>query len=510
MSFLRRRPQWVKTVLTVILALALVPAGFALGWRLAPVHTVDTAIGRVSLNVSPSLRGEAIAVIPVADWGFRANAFDGPFELRAELRSLERSALVRAAEGDISVLESTEGELESGARSTVLEEFAWGAAVTVALLALAALVLRDARARVLLLGVGGAAIVALGGASLALARASFDMEAFEQPTYFANGAELARILEVAEDERVTSEYGSTFASILRSVSTVLAEAPGPATESRDLYVGSDLHANALVVEPLSGLVGNDPFLLNGDFGQRGGVAEARLLAPRVAALGSDVYATSGNHDTAGLMDALESSGVQVLGDGATDAPGTTRILGLQVAGFPDPLEWDGSGDPQERPITFDDLDDAGETAEAESEALIESFDDLDPPPDVVMVHQEALARALAEELDARDYPRELVILTGHTHRQQLEVYGPVVLVNSGSIGGGGIFDAGREPIGLAELHFDPLAPTLRSVDFILVEPFSGAAQASRVVINSVCSGEERCSYEPPSVASSELASEDPR
>ena len=53
-----------------------------------------------------------------------------------------------------------------------------------------------------------------------------------------------------------------------------------------------------------------------------------------------------------------------------------------------------------------------------------------------------------------------------------------------------------------------LVPVRLFYDF-LVEPFSGAAQASRVVIDSVCSGEERCSYEPPSVASSELASEDP-
>jgi len=509
MSFVRRRPRWVKTTLTVILALALVPAGFALGWRLAPDSKVDTAIGRVALDVSPSLAGEATAVIPVADWGFRADAFDAPFELQAELRSLERSALVRAAEGDVSVLDRTESDLEAGARSAVLEAFAWGAGVALVLLLLAALVLRDRRSRVLLLSVGGAATVVLGGASLALARASFDAEAFEQPTYFANGAELARILEVAEDERVDSQYGSTFASILRSVSTVLAEAPGDTPESRDLYLGSDLHANALVVDPLAGLVGDDPLLLGGDFGQRGGVAEARLLAPRVAALGSDVYATSGNHDTAGLMDALESNGVMVLGDGATDTPGTTRILGLRVAGFPDPLEWDGIGDPQERPITFDDLDDPEAAVRSEGEALIDAFDALHPPPDIVMVHQDVLGRALAEELHERDYPRELVILTGHTHRQQLEVYGSVVLVNGGSIGGGGIFDAGSQPIGLAELHFDPIAPTLRSVDFILVEPFSGAAQASRVVIDSLCPEEERCSYEPPSVARSELESEDP-
>ena len=75
------------------------------------------------------------------------------------------------------------------------------------------------------------------------------------------------------------------------------------------------------------------------------------------------------------------------------------------------------------------------------------------------------------------------------------------------MGAGGIFDAGQQPIGIAELHFDRLAPELRSVDFILVEPFSGAAQASRVVIDDVCPEEERCSYEPPELANSEIEAE---
>jgi len=501
MSFWQRRPRAFATTLTVMLALALVPAGFVAGWRFAPEIRTETAIGRVSFDVSPSFLGEASAFIPVADWGFRADAFDSPFELEVELRSLERAALLQAAGGDLTVLEQTERELEDGARAAVLENFAWGLGGALVLLGVAALIVRDRRTRLLLLAVGGAASVLVGGSALLAARYTFDAAAFERPTYFANGAELARILEVAEDERVRSEYGSTFASVLRSVSTILAEAPTTAAQSRDLYLGSDLHANALVIQPLAELIADDPFMLAGDFGQRGGAAEARLLAPRVAALGAGVTATSGNHDTVGLMSALDANDVQVLGDGAGDEPGTARILGLEVAGFPDPLEWDGSGDPQDRPITFDDLDGTA-TAQAESETLIAAFDALRATPDVVMIHQEGLARSLAEELAERDYDRDLVILTGHTHRQRLEVYGPIALVNGGSIGAGGIFDAGRQPIGLAELHFDPVAPTLRSVDFILVEPFSGAAQASRVVLDAVCPDGERCSYEPPGIADS--------
>ncbi|MEO8092333.1 MAG: hypothetical protein ABI726_06465 [bacterium] len=39
-------------------------------------------------------------------------------------------------------------------------------------------------------------------------------------------------------------------------------------------------------------------------------------------------------------------------------------------------------------------------------------------------------------------------------------------------------------------------PALSAVDLIAIEPFSGQAQASRVVIDAVCPGEERCRFEP--------------
>jgi Icc-related predicted phosphoesterase len=491
----------VRLALIIALALALVVGGFVLGWRIAPTSTSETAIGRVSFDVRPSLSGEATAVIPVADWGFRADAFDSPFELRAELRSLERSALTRAAEGDLSTLAETEEQLRSGAQAAVLRAFAWGVGGAVALLVVATLVLRDLRPRWVLVATGVALTALLGAASLAAARSSFDASAFERPTYFANGSELERILEIAEDERAASQYGSTFASILRSVSTILADVPGPATPGRDLYLGSDLHANALVIQPLSELIGEGPFVLAGDFGQRGGVAEARLFAPRIAALGSGVIATSGNHDTSGLMDALAARGVEVLGDGVTRSPGEAEVLGLRVAGFPDPLEWTGAGDPQERPVTFADLDDPAAAAETALAELIEEFDSLRPTPDVVIVHQEGLARGLAEALYERDYAGDLTILTGHTHSQLLERFGSIIVVNGGSVGAGGIFDAGREPIGLAQLHFEPFRPVLRSVDLISIEPFSGEAQASRVVVDSLCPDEARCAFEPPGVAS---------
>lgn len=488
-----------------MLAAALVVAGTALGWRLAGPSTVETSIGRVAISVHPSFGGSAEAIVPVADWGLRADPYDAPFTLRGELRSLERPALLRAADGDLSVLATTEAELRDGARATVARAFAWGAAGALVLLVLATLLWRGLRPRwaLVVLGSGLAALTAV--VSLWAAEATFDAQAFESPTYFARGAELGRILEVAEDERVQSEYGSTFASVLRSITAVLAEVPvEDEAPGRRLYLASDLHGNALVVDPLARAIGDAPLLLAGDFGQRGGAAESAALAPRVAAFGKRVIAVSGNHDSGALMERLALQGVTVLEQsgrldpsGAVAGSPTIEVDGLAISGFADPLEWRGEGDPPDRPVTFDDLPHPEAAFEQAASELTAWFDSLDPAPDVVMVHQSALARRLAETLFERGDAGDLTIATGHTHRQEIHLYGDIVVVDAGSVGAGGVFDAGRLAIGFAELNFSQATPALRSVDLISIEPFSGEAQASRVVIDTLCPDSDRCTFNAP-------------
>jgi predicted phosphodiesterase len=498
--------RWAAVVAA---AASLVVAGMLLGWRLAGAALTETAIGRVSFEVHPALAGQAEAVIPVADWGLRADAFDAPFEIRGELRSLERQALLRAAEGDLTVLRAAEEDVRDGARAAVVRAFGWGAAASVVLLVVATLIWRGLRPRWALAAIG-AGITAVGaGASLLAAQTSFDDRAFESPTYFAQGAELRRILEVAENERVRSEYGSEFASVLRSISTVLADMPPRDTARRDLHLASDLHANALVIDPLAGSVGDAPLLLAGDFGQRGNEAEAALLAPRVAALGDRVIAVSGNHDSGRLMRRLASEGVTVLEDegrltesGAIVGSPVIDVEGLTLAGFPDPLERGDEPGTSPTETTFEELPDGEILFERAADDFVRWFDSLPRRPDIVMVHQNDLAQHLARTLSERDGAYRLTIVTGHDHRQHVDRYGDIVVVDGGSVGAGGVFDAGREAIGLAELHFAADNPALRSADLIASEPFSGQAQASRVVIDAMCPEEDRCGFEPPGLETS--------
>jgi hypothetical protein len=92
------------------------------------------------------------------------------------------------------------------------------------------------------------------------------------------------------------------------------------------------------------------------------------------------------------------------------------VDGLSAAGFPDPLEWQGAGDPPDRPVTFDDLPDPEAAFERASNELVDWFDDQTSPPDVVMVHQNGLAQRLAASLFDRGHSGELTIVTGHTHQ----------------------------------------------------------------------------------------------
>jgi predicted phosphodiesterase len=339
------------------------------------------------------------------------------------------------------------------------------------------------------------ATVAIVGGGFALAWASFDEGALESPTYYARGAELERLLAAAEAERAESGYGSELESIVRSVSTVLADEPIRERAGRELFLISDLHANTLVIDPLARFFGGAPVLFAGDFGQRGTAAEAGLLAGRVAALGDPVLAVSGNHDSALLMDRLAAAGVTVLG-GAGE-PGVVTVNGLRVAGYPDPLAASGAdlADP-DRALTFEELPDGEQRLGRERERLRAWFDEISPPPDVVVVHQDGLAQWLAESLFEQDYARPLTIATGHDHRQHVDRFGSVVVVDAGTIGAGGIFDAGVAFAGFAELHFAAERPVLRAVDMVAVEPFSGRGRGSRAVIDTLCPDQERCTFTP--------------
>ena len=341
----RRVGGWA---LGILAATALTAAAMVAGWRIAGPVESDTELGRVAFEVGADRFGEVDAYVPIADWGIRANAFDSPFELKLEIRSLDRPGALGAAGGDREAVDNTRSDLERAAKKAVVRGFAFGLGAVL----LVALVLWLLRSRWKLLGLAAAWVAAAGvigtAVSLALAVVTFDAKAFASPSYYGRGPELAQLLQFFERQQSNDRYSATFDNALANFSAYLADSPrvGEGAD-RAILVGSDLHSNLPIISSLTNFVGPEPFILAGDFGVTGSAEEAAATSPRIAGLTDEVVAVSGNHDSSLLMEDLAAEGVIVVGtDGVLDADGLwqdelAEVEGLTVAGFSDPLEWMG-------------------------------------------------------------------------------------------------------------------------------------------------------------------------
>ncbi len=486
-------------VIAVAIAAAAGLAGPALGLRFADESTHETALGDVAIEVRPAIPGRVDIYIPIADWGVRARAIDAPLELAAEPRTLNRQALIRTANGDRSVLMEARTDLRDAANDALVRALVFALGGAIAMTILAILLLRSVpsigRSQAFkLAGVCmGVAVLASVG-SLIATRATFDASEFDDPDLYARGAELLQLLQVAEKgQQAAAGYESSversiggFAGIL-SAAARLSDAP----ETASLVLVSDLHGNALVLGPLRRLFAETPIVFAGDFGHTGSEEEADAVVPRIDRLGSPVVAVSGNHDSSLFMRRLAAAGVIVLtergrldSNGRTDENAVVRVAGFKVAGISDPLEWRERPDDPRRIFSFAERRD-GEREYAEAEQrVIDWFEGLPEWPDLVVIHQNGLAQALARNLSEQPESEPVVILTGHNHQQHLDRYGHgVVVVNGGTVGAGGLLAAGQEFVGLAEVHFREESKRLRSADLIAFDPLSGSAEAERAIVS---------------------------
>jgi predicted phosphodiesterase len=479
---MRQAARWTIRVLLVALVAV---AGLLLGLRLAGPTERDTALGVVSLRVSPSLDGKVDAFIPLANWGIRADAFRAPLVIHVEPRTIDRQAVIRAAGGEREVLAAAQRDAQDAAGDALLRALAWALAGALLAALLAAAFLHWARRmawrRAAL--AGGTVVLAallLGGGSLLRVQHSFDADAFEAPGFYARGAELGQLLKVAGRKKKTTSgaYRSQVDRTLSSYAELLSAGGGrglaPAGQRAILI--SDLHANTLVLDTVERLATGSPVFFAGDFAQSGSRAEAGLLVDRITALGQ-VVAVSGNHDSSVFMDALEDAGAVVLETG--DAPRT--IAGVTVAGYSDPLMLT-TGDPNDpdRIFSFSELPDFEERWAQAKEDVVAWFRTLSPRPQVVLIHHNGLAQALAAALQEESGP-PLTILSGHDHLQHVDLYGNTLVLDAGTVGAGGLLGAGKDAIGVAQFELAAGQAWPRLVDLVELEPLSGAAEAERVL-----------------------------
>ena len=480
----------LRTAAFVIVCVALALAGSVVALSAAPPESRSVTLGTVAVDVVPARRGEVDVYVPVVDWGVRAEPYTAPVAVELEFRSLDRDAALAALRTGGSADASLTG-LETELRDAVSHGLRRAAAYALLGGALGgllggAVIAVFHRRRWLLLGPGAGLAVSFAAVVLVgVGISRFDYGALREPTFYAHGEELPRLLEFSERVLAAGDgYGDSYGDAVEGLTQLIAvageRAEKPAPIDRAVVVASDLHSNGLVLPALKGFTGTKPVFLVGDLTQRGTRYEAGIL-PGIAELGSPVVAVSGNHDSRPLMLAAARRGVVVLtrsgrllADGTTDGEPIVEVAGLEVAGWDDPAE-SAAG-------TFE-----GHLLELKEQALLDAeqqfldwFETLPERPDVVLVHRHALAHALLERLAAQGGPPVLV-LTGHDHRQHVESEGAHVLVDGGSVGAGGAFGVGEEASGFALVHLDD-EDRARAVDLVEVEPESGSASAHRVVL----------------------------
>jgi predicted phosphodiesterase len=465
---------------------------------LADRQETETDIGKVSFQLTPSWGGKIVGYVPVTDWGVRFKTFPLPLTVTTELRSLDRSKLIQVAANNYQI-SAIENDMKSGFQKSLLINFLCSFAVLLFLLAVSYPVWKKAKFKWLTPVVALPTFLVVAAAGVLFLHQELKKDLLDKPVFYASGAELQRILNVVDNAKVDSPYGSEFTNIVKGVSTVLAtgqiEQP---SDQQSLYLVSDLHANPLVIKPVSDLVDKNPVLFVGDFGQQGGNLETDFLRNRVAAIGTNVVAVSGNHDSEKMMKTFATEGVTVLNKNGTlnvngkfAPPLVHEVNGIKIAGLADPLEY--SDDLLQRQ-QIEKIVETKSFQETWTDQAVEWFYDLEETPDVVMIHQNSLASMFASKLVGSGWNKPLTIATGHTHQQSLEKNGSVTIVNSGTIGAGGVFETGETGIGLAHLLFNSDG-SLRVSEFLLVEPFSGAAQANRIEISSFCENKDKCLVE---------------
>jgi predicted phosphodiesterase len=482
--------QLLGTGALVLFCSCLSVAGSLVALRATTPVVRSVTLGTVAFGVSPAREGKLDVYVPIVDWGVRARPYRAPVAVDLEFRSVNREAALASLRSS-GAADANLGLLKAELRDVVEQGlFRAAAAVVVGgavsgFLSGALVVAFGRRRRWLAWGTLTGFVTSLAVVSVATAAVSrFDYDAFRQPTFYAHGAELPKLLSFSEQlltagEDYTDSYDQAVAGLTNLIAAAGDPPRSPAIAST-VVVASDLHSNSFVLPALADYTAGKTVFLVGDFSELGTRYE-ESIADDLGTLAGTVVAVSGNHDSRAFMRAAAAAGVVVLTrsgrlapDGSTDGQPLIRLDGLLVAGYDDPLE-SLDGDLAHRQLEL------RERRLGAEQRFLDWFAGLPERPDVVLVHQHALAHALLGVVGSQAGDPVLV-LTGHDHRQHLDEEGSSVLVDGGTLGAGGPFGIGEQRAGFAEVHLGPDGrPT--AVDLIEVEPLSGEASARRIVLD---------------------------
>jgi predicted phosphodiesterase len=479
----------VRTIRSVAAVALVVIAGFGGGLLALATYSAerDLSVGRIELSVQPFHRGALDIYVPLVDWGARFHAVRLPARLSIDVRTVDREAAQRVAEGELPDVEAVRAEARDAVASYLR---------VLLLVVLVCALVAGVVVALAIRGHGAPRLRWLFGAAGATALACCLVPALllpprgeiADPEYYANGPDIPIALRTIEEAQgsaraISEELNEQLVGLARLVSASSERGGG---DVRGLVLASDLHNNLLALPALDRAVDRRPLFFAGDLTSSGSPFEFTLVR-RIVRLGHPFVYVSGNHDSDALTRRMALAGGIVLtergrlrADG-THGPVVVRVRGLRVAGYSDPFER----------LARERFRDRGEPrpTEEQQEEFRDWLEPLIGRVDVVMVHSPALAEEAAEELRRFPPQRPLVLLTGHTHTAEFRSSTNFVELNGGTVGGGGTGNLEKsQPFGLAVLIYtredgadgpreDAFTPA--AADLVEIDAHGGSARAER-------------------------------
>jgi predicted phosphodiesterase len=477
---LRRAVKVARHALTVatVIAATLGAAYVALNTY---TQTENLSVGQIQVSVDPGHKGALDLYVPLVDWGVRfEDAIRLPVRLQVDLRTLDRGAVAKVANGGSLDLQDVRDEARDALTSYLINLVLITIACAAAMGLLVAFAVRHRHSPRLRYTVG-AVIATTAAIAAALIILLPPRGQIDEPQYYAFGPDIPRALEAVEQaQQSTRQLDQELDAQLVGLARLVTR-PSERTSLTDrptITIASDLHNNFFALPVLDRAVNDGPLFFAGDLTDRGSPLEARLVS-RVVGLGHPFVFVSGNHDSDSLEIDLARRGATVLTEqGKLKADGThgdviQDIDGLKVAGYSDPFE-------RRRGENFKDRYEPQPTPTM-TDAFTAWLRQQIGKVDVVMVHEPLLIAPAIEILKDDPPARPLVFIVGHTHKAAIERYPGVTVINGGSVGAGGTGNLTElTHMGIARLiftsepDFQPLA-----ADLVEIDPGDGSATARR-------------------------------
>ena len=430
---MERARRWARVLVPLLVGIA----GAALA--LQAFGRTSVAAGPFQIQLEADF-GRGVTDISLPPLGrLRADTHTAPLHLRASLREVDVEDL---RDGIRRGLDSVAAEVE---RETIdaADRFA-ALVVLVGIAGAAALglfVFRNRWHEVLRATVAG--LLAVVG-SVVFTAASFDTAAFQAPTY-SGSLELVPQLfgpiegTIARFGYFREQLRRVVAGAARAYDAVESNPLGRGDEVRVLHI-SDIHLSTLgmaFARELSESFDVDLVLDTGDLSSFG-TAGDELIISDVPRFGRPYVFVRGNHDSPTFQAEVAAQ------PNATVLDGEVRdVGGLAIYGLGDPHFTSERGAPESD-------EEIVELVESAGPVVLEDVTVAGRPPDIVAVHDHRMAEPAAGAVP--------LVVSGHFHRQRVEVIDGTIFLEVGTTGGAGptgFTEEGDDPFQAEVLYFRP-------------------------------------------------------